>query len=699
MLKKLPVYICLFFSAFSPAQTADSLQLLLNQKQHDTLSVLRLIRMSQKNTPNNPQEALNYLEKSLQIARRINYPAGAAKCYIAIGFAYRSMSQYDSARKNYQVSIDMFKKLGRAKDLVTAYNNLGVIEKETGNFPAAINYYIESLNMAAASKDNRGTGRAYSNIGIVYRNMKNYEKALEYQFKALHFDSLSKDKNSMGKSLANIGNVYLDQADNATAVSYFERSMQIFRETDDKPSLAIISNNTAEAYAAMGDFKKASDYARQGLDFAEQVGDPMLRGHAMLMLGDLSERGGFYPVAEKNYKEALAIFVKVGNNTKMKETYYDLAQLYRKSGHFEKAFDCFEQYNTLKDSIFNSDFSRQITEMEQKYQSTQKQKEIEILKQNESIKDLQLKKKNLTIYAAVALGAGLLLFLVFVYRNLQRNRRINELLEDQNTEIIRQKGIIEEKNKDIIDSINYAQRLQGNILPPEHLVAGLFRESFVFFRPKDIVSGDFYWVEEKGDEVYVAVVDCTGHGVPGALMSIVGNNLLHKILNEEKISSCAQILDGLVVNLVKYLRQDGNAERISNDGMDVALCRINRKSGKVQYAGAFNPMLVAQNGALIEYKADKYSIGRHTYEAGYKFSESSFSPEPRSMLYLFSDGYADQFGGDKGKKFMRKNFYSLLREISSLPAGLQKEKLTSVFYDWKRDATQVDDICVMGFRI
>jgi len=337
--------------------------------------------------------------------------------------------------------------------------------------------------------------------------------------------------------------------------------------------------------------------------------------------------------------------------------------------------------------------------MEQKYHSEQKQKEIEILKQNESIKDLQLKQKNITIYAGIGLAVALLFFLFFVYRSLQAKKKTNLLLENKNGEIMRQKFVIEEKNKDIIDSLNYAQRLQENILPPDNLVKKLFPESFVFYKPKDIVSGDFYWIEPDGDNVFVAVVDCTGHGVPGAIMSIVGNNLLHKILKEEKITSCAQMLDRLVVNLVKYLRQDESNERISNDGMDVALCKINVKSGAAEFAGAFNPVLVIKGDIITEYKPNKFSVGRHTYAAGFKFTDNSFSIEPGSMLYLFSDGYADQFGGRKGKKFMRKNFYSLLKEISALPATEQAERLNRTFYDWKQDITQVDDICVIGIRI
>lgn len=663
------------------------------------MDVLRMIKFAQKNTPNNPKEALGLLKKVMAAAQKANFPAGIAKAYLAVGYAHKSMSDFDSARIFYDTAIFMLKQLDRRKDLITAYNNLGVVEKEVGNFPKAIDYYIQSLNIATQIKDNRGQGRAYSNIGIVYRNMKNFDKALEYQLKALHFDSLSKDKNSLGKTSANLGNIFLEKQDFKKAVEFFEKALRIFKETDDKPSMAIILNNTAEAYSEMKDYKKAAEYARGGLALAEEIKDPMLRAHAMIMLGELNEKQGFYGVSEKNYLEALAIFNSVGNPIKVKDVYYDMALMYRKSKQYERSIEFFEKYITLKDSLFNSDFTRQISEMEQKYHSEQKEKQIEILKQSESIKDLQLKQKNITIYAGIVLGVALLFFLFFVYRSLQQKRKTNSLLEMQNSEITRQKGVIEEKNKDIIDSINYAQRLQQNILPPDSEFKKLLPQSFVFYKPKDIVSGDFYWLEKQGDEVFVAVVDCTGHGVPGAIMSIVGNNLLHKIVKEEKITSCAAILDNLVVNLVKYLRQEENSERISNDGMDVTLVKINLKSGSAQYAGAFNPLLIIKADAQEEHKADKFSVGRHTYLAGYRYSEKNFKVEKGSMVYLFSDGFSDQFGGTKGKKYMRKNFYSLLKDISTQDSGVQKEKLQQAFYDWKQNITQVDDICVIGFRV
>jgi tetratricopeptide (TPR) repeat protein len=699
MRKLLSLLLIVNFMSRSRAEGTDSLKLLLEKQKHDTTDVLKIIKLAQKNTGNNPGEALDFLKKGLKISEEINFKAGVAKAYLAMGFAFRSMSKFDSARFYYQTSIDMLRQLNRKKDLITAYNNMGVIEKEVGNYPKAIDYYIQSLNIATNLKDNRGLGRAYSNIGIVYRNMKNYDKALEYQLKALHYDSLGKEKNALGRTFANLGNIYLEKKDYKRAVDYFENSVKIFLETNDNSSLSIMYTNTAEAYSEMRDFKKATQYARAALELAEEVKDPMLKGHAMLLLGEVNEKQEFYPVSEKNYLEALAIFKKIGSNSKMKDVYYDMSLMYRKSRQFEKSIDCFEKFNNLKDSLFTSDFSRQISEMEQKYESGKKQKEIEILIQSESIKDLQLKQKNVTIYAGIAIGLALIVFLFMVYRNLQQKKKTNHLLEAQNQEISSQKMIIEIKNKDIIDSINYAQRLQENILPPESTLKKLFPEIFVFYKPKDIVSGDFYWVEAKGDNVFVAVVDCTGHGVPGAIMSIVGNNLLNKIIREEKITSSEKILDSLVINVAQYLRQDGSNERISNDGMDITLCRINIKAKKLQLAGAYNPFMIVRNGNLTEYKADKFSVGRHTYEAGYKFKKTEIDLEKGDMLYLFSDGYADQFGGIKGKKFMRKNFYNLLKEISGLPVNEQNLKLEKSFNDWKQNVTQVDDVCVMGIRV
>jgi len=255
--------------------------------------------------------------------------------------------------------------------------------------------------------------------------------------------------------------------------------------------------------------------------------------------------------------------------------------------------------------------------------------------------------------------------------------------------------IIKEKNKDITDSIKYAKRIQEAILPPDKLVKQCLPESFVLYKPKDIVSGDFYWIENAGDKILVAAVDCTGHGVPGAFVSIVGHNGLSRVFNEFKITQPALILDKLNEIVGETFRQQDNKE--VKDGMDIALCSIDFKNLTLEYAGAMNSLYLINNGELKEVKADKQPIG--AFDNRKNFTNHLIKLTAGDCIYIFSDGYADQFGGPKGKKFLYKKFQDLLLSIHKSPMNEQKEILDKAIMEWKGKHEQVDDILVIGVKI
>lgn len=275
----------------------------------------------------------------------------------------------------------------------------------------------------------------------------------------------------------------------------------------------------------------------------------------------------------------------------------------------------------------------------------------------------------------------------------------NEVLEEQVTErtheITEQKKVIEEKNKDITDSIVYAKRIQDALLPSSEFVARLFPANFILFRPKDIVSGDFYWAAHNEDRVYFAVVDCTGHGVPGALMSMIGSNILDHIVNEKKLTRPSEILDQLHEDIVSTLKQREDTDR--KDGMDIALIAV--QGNTLSFAGAHRPLWIIRGGELIEYKGNKLSIGGTHHNAGEKFAEHRIELHPGDSAYLFSDGYADQFGGESGKKFMTKRMKELLVRVATLSMPEQKREIEAAFQEWMGGASQVDDILVVGVRL
>ena len=279
----------------------------------------------------------------------------------------------------------------------------------------------------------------------------------------------------------------------------------------------------------------------------------------------------------------------------------------------------------------------------------------------------------------------------------QKVKERTEEVVRQKDEIDQQKSKLEELYNDVTDSIRYAKRLQDSILPPESIMKKWFPLSFVLFKPKDIVSGDFYWMHKIGNKHLFAAVDCTGHGVPGAFMSLVGANGLNGAIKEHKLSDPGKILDDLNAYSHDSLNKKGD-ENAVRDGMDIALCAIDYKRMQVDYAGAYNPLYIIRNGEIIITKGDKFAIG--SFEPGEKhFKTESISLEKGDLIYVFSDGYADQFGGLKGKKFMYRQFRETLLSIKDLPMDEQRALLDQKIEAWKGSFEQVDDILIIGVRI
>jgi serine phosphatase RsbU (regulator of sigma subunit) len=279
-------------------------------------------------------------------------------------------------------------------------------------------------------------------------------------------------------------------------------------------------------------------------------------------------------------------------------------------------------------------------------------------------------------------------------RNLIREKIIlEEKVKQRTAEVVQKSQIIEEKNRDITASIRYAERIQRAMLPREEHYPDLF----VLYMPKDIVSGDFYWMYDNGDSLLIAAVDCTGHGVPGAFMSIIGHNSLNKVVREFGLTRPSAILDQLNAEVNKAILQ--SQEKGINDGMDLTLISYHRKTKTVDLAGAYNPLYQVRNGEVIVHKTDRFPIGMHTLEQKKSFTNIQVDIQPGDMLYMTSDGYPDQFGSAEAKKFKAVNVKRILSEICSLPVADQKARLEKEIVEWKGDLPQVDDIMFIGLRI
>jgi phosphoserine phosphatase RsbU/P len=297
----------------------------------------------------------------------------------------------------------------------------------------------------------------------------------------------------------------------------------------------------------------------------------------------------------------------------------------------------------------------------------------------------------------------LLLVAIISIRAYRTKKRSGEIIAQQKLEVENQKVLVEAKQKEIIDSINYAQRIQSAILPASGEIQNIFPESFVLFNPKDIVSGDFYWMAKTNDFSFICAADCTGHGVPGGFMSMLGHSMLNEVVLEKKVTGTGEILDMLRAKIISSLKQKGESGE-NKDGMDLALCRFSNDFRKLTFSCANNPLWVCRRSAssgqaeMLEFKADKQPVGISPIATPMPFRQQEFDLQPGDCVYMFTDGYADQFGGPKGKKFKYKALQELLLKNSNFPMKTQREHLQKAFADWKGNLAQIDDVLVIGVR-
>jgi ligand-binding sensor domain-containing protein/serine phosphatase RsbU (regulator of sigma subunit) len=303
-----------------------------------------------------------------------------------------------------------------------------------------------------------------------------------------------------------------------------------------------------------------------------------------------------------------------------------------------------------------------------------------------------------TLDIIVILGAIILVVKGRERKLLKNQEKLEREVQLRTEELQKEKEVVEKQNKNITESIGYARRIQDAILPPKQEIDKMLNESFILYEPKDVVSGDFYWMHKKGDKTFVAAVDCTGHGVPGAFMSLIGYNLLEKVVNESDNVTPSDLLNKLSVEITRALRQDGAIDSVK-DGMDISICSVDFSKKELDFAGAYNPMYLVRKGELTEYKADKVPIGKGTDKGDTKFVNQKINLETNDVIYMFSDGYADQKGGVKKKKYYYKPFREYLVSIADLPLDEQKQKLSSEFANWRGDVIQIDDVLVLGFKI
>ncbi|MES2593665.1 MAG: tetratricopeptide repeat protein [Bacteroidota bacterium] len=564
---------------------------------------------------------------------------------------------------------------------------------------------IKSLKISDQSGDKRAVSNSYNNIGNIYINTGNQEKALENYLKSLHIKqqifSESPDdivnKKGIGNVYNNIGLIYMNTANYKKALENYMAALEIRERTGDKLGLASSYNNIGLLYFAFSDYEKALMNQQKSLKISEEIGDEQGIAASYLNIGSIYTKQNIFDKSYQYLNNSLTLFKKAGDINSSKEAYAVLSELNEKKGDYKKAFDYHQLFSNLKDSIFNEQSSKQIAEMNTKYDSEKKDNELikkdaEISKQQAETEKQNLQRNAFIIGFVLVLGLAF-----FIYRSFRQKQSVNKSLEAKNKLIEKQKQLVNEKNEKITDSIQYAQRIQQAILPSSELINFVLPDSFIFFQPKDIVSGDFYWLSEKSDKLLIAIADCTGHGVPGAFMSMIGNTLLNEIVNVKNITKPDQILNELNKSIVNLLQQNNN-ESIQDDGMDLTIVAIDKTANQIEFAGANHFSYYIHQNELTPLEGDIYSIGGALGKTDINFTCQKLNITKGDTLYLFTDGYIDQFGGEKNTKFLTGRFSKLLHDVQQQDMKQQKESLKTAFDNWKGNNKQLDDVLVMGIK-
>jgi len=571
---------------------------------------------------------------------------------------------------------------------VSALNIMGASCSIRGDNVRGIEYFTRSLKIAEEIQDFKSMTNSYNNIGVIYYEQRNNEKAIEYYSLSLAISEKLNRKSGIAFALGNLGNVYnsLRQYDKALAAQ--NRCLQLTEEIGDKEGHANALHSLSVIYLDKEEYQKTLDFSKRAHDEYEKLGDLQGIANTLTFTGLAYNRTNQKQKATECLKKALAIAQESGFVGSMREISSYLYEIYKKEGRSADALAMHELYITMRDSIASEESQRVVMQNEMQY-AYDKQKALDEKEQEKTlaISAEQEQKQKVISYAITAGLILVLLFALFVFNRLRLTKKQKEIIELQ-------KDLVEEKQKEILASIAYAKRLQEAILPPMHFVQKHLPESFIFYKPKDIVAGDFYWMEVVNNTILIAAADCTGHGVPGAMVSVVCSNALNRAVFEFGNTEPGKILDK-TRELV--LETFSKSDKDVKDGMDISLASINKKTGEIKWAGANSPFWYTNSGEILEVKANKQPIGKT--ENPTPFTTHTVAIQKGESIYMLTDGFADQFGGEKGKKFKYKPLKEMLLQNATLTEDKQMQLLDSAFEVWKSNLEQVDDVCVIGVRL
>ncbi len=705
MKKALSLFILLFSYLFVTSQANSDKPLLLSGNYStDTAIVNRTLDRGRTHVIKGEfEEATTFISFGRQQARKASYVAAIIRSYNMEANMLCRNAKYAEALVCIDSALAVSERMKDSTNLSLSYMVMGNIHCYMGKYAKGMADYFKGLAIEEKSPTQQYAHWFYSNIGNLYSDQKNYTKALEYSYKAVKAEEKRNDKQALLNTFSNMGQIFSSLNKMDSALYYYNRSLKISQGTNDEFGISLSLVNIATLYTKLKQYDKAMDYSLKASKITKSKFVDLYVS-SLINLGHIYKELKNYPLAESYFTESLTFAKKINSTILIKESSFQLASLYEMQNDYKKSYDYFRLYSETKDSLLNQENSKLITEMNTKYTTEKKEKEIELLKKNEAIQNLELsKRKNeLKNQRTISLGvfSGFMLLMIvaiLTYSRYRLKKKANTQLEHAFKLIEEKNTVIEKSNVMITDSIVYAKRIQDAILPAtEDLHKILSEEFFILYKPAQIVSGDFYWCSRQNNKTIFVVADCTGHGVPGAFMSMIGNTLLNEIVNEQKITDTKEIAEHLDKKIILALKQHSDSTQY--DGMDITICSIDKANNELHFTGAHHSMYCICNGTLTKLKGDPFSIGGAQQQSTKTFTSQKIILEENVKLYFSTDGYYDQSGGTNNRRFGSKKFEKLIEEIHDLTAHHQQVQLENIFEEWKGSTKQRDDVLVVGIR-
>ena len=656
---------------------------------------------------------VNKADSLIVVLKKTNLPLQKAKAFVALSdelyvqnidtvipLCEAAIKIIDSLSKNNQQTIDG-KKIKAA-----ALNNIGFVFNNYGSQSKALSYYLQSLKIREQINDQKGKVESYNNVASIYTSQDDTSMALQYYQKGLNLSKIIQDAKGMSNILNNIAVIYQKNPANVkTALNYFFKSLELEESLNNLIKIGNRQDNIAVVYHNMGDYEKAKEHYLKSITAKEESEDQKGLMKTYNSLANLEFEKNKIIDAEKLAKKSLELAKELELASGIIQASQTLHEIYSSQQKWKNALQMHELYSEYKDLQIEESNSNETTQLQMQFEFDKKLTEDSLKIAAENI--IVTERFRVEKTQRYALFGGIILvgiFALFIFNRFKLTQKQKYIIEAKEKEthqqkilVEQQKYLVEEKHKEITDSINYAERIQRSFLASEELLSDNLKQHFVYFQPKDVVSGDFYWANKLSNGYFALVTaDSTGHGVPGAIMSILNITCIENAIKEGNLKP-AEILNHTRLNIIERLKKDGSSDG-GKDGMDCSLIIFDIKNKQLHIAAANNPVWIVRENNLIEIKPDKIPVGKHDRDQE-SFTSHSIQINEGDIIYTLTDGFPDQFGGEKGKKFMSKNLKELLLANAHLPMQQQKELLDNTFNNWVGDLEQVDDVTLIGIKI